>query len=337
MGTQGFAGAWTRETVGSLVDRLEAAGIRHYDTALLYPVTNSGAAERLLGSIRQPEFVIDTKILFRPEALRRENMEESIRKSLENLGVPKVTTLYAHAPDQATPIAEQAANFDYFHRAGYFEQLGLCNYSPAQLSEWIEVAQAHGYILPRIYQGQYNIFCRDYETTLFPLLRQHQIRFVANSPLAGGFATGKLTFAQTAAQLQGTRFEPADGNMIGFLFRMWYDKPAFHEAVRQLQAAVEEEEEKKEEEKKEEEKKEEKDSATSRLAQTALRWLLFHSGLQSTDAVAIGPSSVTQLDEYLTARKAGPLSAKLARRIDELYAPLREEAAPLVQVGWWSQ
>ncbi|RAL10319.1 Aldo/keto reductase [Aspergillus homomorphus CBS 101889] len=251
MSTQGFVGAWTRENVASLVEKLEAAGIRHYDTALIYPVTNFEAAERLLGGIRKREFVIDTTNLFRPEALRRVNMEESICKSLETLGVtkntvsdinnlllsPRVTTLHAHAPDKATPIAKQAANFDHFHWAGYFEQLGLCNYSAAQLSEWIGGGDG----------AMYNIFRRDYETTPFPLLRQHNIRFVANPTLAGGFATGKLTFAQTAEQLQGTRFEGS--------------------------------------------------SRPTGLAQTALRWLLFHPGPQSTDAVAIGPSSVTQLDE----------------------------------------
>ncbi|KAJ6115226.1 Aldo/keto reductase [Penicillium sp. IBT 16267x] len=314
MGTQGFAGAWTANNVPELVARLDAAGIKHYDTAQLYPITDSGASERLLGSIKRPDFVIDTKVLFQPEALCKKNMNESIRKSLENLGVTKVNTLYAHAPDKLTPIADQAANFDELYRAGFFDNLGLCNYSTAQLIEWIDIATEKHYIRPTIYQGQYNVFCRHYEKELFPVLHKYGIKFVANSPLAGGFATGKLTFAKDAEQLKGTRFEQSEGNMMGYLYRMWYDKPVFHDAVRQFVATV--------------------DGLS--LAQVSMRWLLFHSNLKSTDKVAIGPTKISQLEDYLAARDAGPLSKDLAASIDQLYEPMSEEAAPLVEIGWWS-
>ncbi|KAJ5618245.1 Aldo/keto reductase [Penicillium herquei] len=321
IGCLGWGHNWNAENIQSFLDRLEAAGIKHFDTARFYPPTNSGASEKLLGSVRRPDFVVDTKILFRPEALRRDLMEESLLQSLESLGVKKVKTLYAHAPDKATEIADQAANFNHFYQAGYFEQLGLCNYSPEQLVEYINIAQDKGYVLPTIYQGQYNLFCRQYETDLFPLLRKHGIPFVANSPLAGGFATGKVSGAQDAEKLKGTRFEQSETNMLGFLYRMWYDKPAFHTAIGELRSAVAESQ---------------GQATTSALAQTAIRWLLFHSGLQETDQVAIGPNSLDQLNDYLEAREAGPLSEELAKKIDGLYEPLREEAAPMVQIGWWS-
>ncbi|PYI03139.1 Aldo/keto reductase [Aspergillus sclerotiicarbonarius CBS 121057] len=275
MGAQGFADAWTMDNVSARMDRLDAAGIGHYDTALLYPVTDSGASERPLGKIWKPEFVIDTKILFRPGALSREHMEESI------------------------------------HRRTCYDQ-------KSHLLEWIEIAIAQGYIVPTVYQGQYNIFCRQYEAELFPLLCKHGVKFVANSPLAGGFATGKLTFAKDAEQPRGTRFEQSEGNLMGYLFRMWYDKPVFHNAVRELAAGVERHE------------------GVSSVAQAAVRWLLFHSRLQSTDMVAIGPSTLSQLEEYLAARQAGPLPEELARQIDGLCDPLREEAASFVELGWWS-
>ncbi|KAE8156022.1 Aldo/keto reductase [Aspergillus tamarii] len=317
MGTQGFASSWTENTVSELVACLDETGIKHYDSAQLYPTGNPGAAEKLLGRIRRPDFVIDTKVLYRPEALRKEHMEESIRQSLESLGVKQVNTLYAHAPDKATPIAEQAANFDHFYKSGLFTSLGLCNYSPSQLSEWLEIAAEHDYIRPTVYQGQYNLFCRHYEKELFPLLHKHNIKFVANSPLAGGFLTGKLTFANGTEELNGTRFEQAEGNILGYLYRMWYDKAVFHDAVRELATLVDQ-------------------AAVGNLSQVALRWLLFHSGLRSSDHVAVGPSNIAQLKEYLKARRAGPLPEELASQIDQLYEPLREEAAPMVEIGWWS-
>ncbi|KAJ6150680.1 Aldo/keto reductase [Penicillium chermesinum] len=318
MGTQGFGGAWTESNVSELIARLESANLKRYDTASLYPLTNPGGSERLLGSIRKPDFVIDTKILYRPEALRKEKMEESLRGSLKNLGVEKVNILYAHAPDKVVPIAEQAANFDSLYRAGLFTELGLCNYSTAQVKEYIDLATEKGYVRPTVYQGQYNIFCRQYEKELFPFLKAHGIKFVANSPLAGGFATGKLTLAQGAEQLVGTRFEQSESNVMGGLYRMWYDKPVFHDAVRKLSAAVAE-------------------TDVPSLAQASLRWLLFHAGLASTDAVAIGPTKIAQLEGYLEARETGPLPAELVAQIEQVYdETMRAEAAPLVEVGWWS-
>ncbi|KAJ5703208.1 Aldo/keto reductase [Penicillium malachiteum] len=248
-------------------------------------------------------------------------MEASLRQSLESLGLTKIKTLYAHAPDKTTSIADQAANFNHFYEAGYFEQLGLCNYSPEQLFEFIEIAKAKGYVLPTVYQGQYNLFCRQYETDLFPLLRENGIPFVANSPLAGGFVTGKISGDQDAEKLKGTRFEQSETNLLGFLYSYWYDKPVFQAAMQELTAGVTQYEGK---------------ATSSTLAQVAMRWLLFHSSLQSTDQVAIGPNSVQQLNDYLDAREAGPLPQELASIIDNLYEPLREDAAPLVQLGWWS-
>ena len=91
MGTQGFAGAWKENNISELVTKLNAADIKHYDTAALYPMDNIGGSERLIGKVRQADFVIDTKILLRPEALQKDNMEASVRSSLDNLGVEKVS------------------------------------------------------------------------------------------------------------------------------------------------------------------------------------------------------------------------------------------------------
>ncbi|KAJ5288894.1 Aldo/keto reductase [Penicillium angulare] len=317
MGTQGFAGAWNDENIAELIEHLEAANIKHYDTARLYPITDSGASERLLGRVRKPDFIIDTKILYKPEGLLRENMRDSFNKSIEALGVTSVNTLYAHAPDKATPITQQAANFDELYREGSFKHMGLCNYSPKEIIEWIEIAMEKGYVQPTIYQGQYSIFCRHYEKELFPLLRKHGITFVANSPLAGGFATGKLTLAENDEKLKGTRFEQVEGNLMGYLYRMWFDKPLFHHAVRELIAIGER-------------------FGISSLSQIAMRWLLFHSGLKSTDSVAIGPTSTAQLKYYLAARDAGSLPDEMAVEINNLYGPLRDEATGMVEFGWWS-
>lgn len=52
MGAQGFSVAWAANNVSEPVARLDAAGIRNYDITQLYPITDSGVADQLLGSMK---------------------------------------------------------------------------------------------------------------------------------------------------------------------------------------------------------------------------------------------------------------------------------------------
>ncbi|KAJ5787631.1 hypothetical protein N7457_002621 [Penicillium paradoxum] len=315
-GAQGFGVAWTESNVDSLMNSLKQAGISQFDTAALYPATNPGASEDLLGKAKPRNAIIGTKVLFiGDESLSRENMGNSIRASLDRLKVTKIHTLYSHAPDRKTPISLQAANFDHYYRLGYFERLGLSNYSPSAIRTWMEVAEEKNFIRPSVYQGQYNVFCRGYEVELFPVLREFGIAFEATSPLAGGFLTGKLSYSPSPQQLQGTRFEVGEGNMLGAVYRMWYDLPAYHEAMRALDKVG-------------------KDLGTTG-AQCALRWLLFHCKLKDPDRIVIGPSTLTQLQDYVDARQAGPLPGNAAAKIDSLWPSLKEDSATIIEKGWW--
>ncbi|KAJ5963978.1 uncharacterized protein N7479_003854 [Penicillium vulpinum] len=316
-GAQGFGVAWTADNVDHLMNSLTKTGINEFDTAALYPATNPGASEKLLGEKRPKDAVIHTKVLFSvDDSLSFRNIGTSIMASLERLQVKKIHTLYAHAPDRKTPIPLQAAHFDHYYREGYFERLGLSNYSPSEIRAWMEIAVQENLIMPSVYQGQYNVFCRGYEDQLFPLLREVGIHFEATSPLAGGFLTGKLSYFPSPEQLEGTRFEVGEGNMLGAVYRMWYDQPVYHQAMRSL------------------------DNISKRLgttgAQCALRWLLFHSHLKDPDRVVIGPSSLKQLQDYVDARKAGPLPAYAAGEISALWPSLKEVAATIIEKGWWS-
>ena len=93
------------------------------------------------------------------------------------------------------------------------------------VEEWLSVAEKEGFVKPSVYQGQYNLLCRGYETTLLPVLRKHNIHFTGFSPLAGGFLLGNFT----ADGVQGgSRFERESP------FMRWYNKPSMHEAIKRL-------------------------------------------------------------------------------------------------------
>lgn len=202
---------------------------------------------------------------------------------------------------------------DAEYRKGCFSHLGVCNFSTKMLEEWLQIADEKGWVKPTIYQGQYNMLCRTYESTLFPLLHKHNISFVAYSPLAGGFLTGKLTFSKGEEDLKGTRFEVADTNFAGTRYRSFYDKPVMHTALRKVAPACE--------------------AHGISLADAAVRWLLYHSFLKSDrgDAAIIGPNNFQQLGRYVAAKSAGSLPEDLAKDLDGLWEDVKEDAKSIIE------
>ena len=51
----------------------------------------------------------------------------------------------------------------------------------------LKICKENNYVLPTVYQGNYNAITRKNEDELFPLLKKEKISFYAYSPVAGGF------------------------------------------------------------------------------------------------------------------------------------------------------
>ena len=47
------------------------------------------------------------------------------------------------------------------------------------IEHWMRICDVNGYVKPTYYQGQYNLYHRHIETTLFPVLRKYNMRFTA--------------------------------------------------------------------------------------------------------------------------------------------------------------
>ncbi|KAF2734807.1 aldehyde reductase [Polyplosphaeria fusca] len=312
------AGGWGspnfgRDVVEEFAAVLKELGIREIDTAARYGL---GASEKVIGEtqLHEKNFVIDSKVLMFGDGsgtMTTDAVEKSATQTLESLGMEKVNILYCHAPDRTTPIAEQAAAMDAQYKAGRFAKLGVSNFPPDMLKQWLDIAEEKDYVKPSVFQGQYNLLCRESEQSLFPLLREHKIAFVGYSPLAGGVLTGKLTFSTTPEDLKGTRFEVKENNFGGAIYRSWYDKPEIHDAVRTLADLCKQH-----------------DVATS---DAAVRWLLHHSALNggnlldsaNGDAIIIGPRTMEQLKGYADAIGQGPLPEELVKGLDQLWEGVR--------------
>ena len=115
----------------------------------------------------------------RPEIIRA-----SVEASLKRLGTDHIDLYYQHRLDPRIPIEEVAGVMADLIREGKITHLGL--------SEATEntIRRAHAVCPVTAIQNRYSMMARWYEN-LFPVLEELHIGYVAFSPLANGFLSGK--------------------------------------------------------------------------------------------------------------------------------------------------
>ncbi|KJK79326.1 hypothetical protein H634G_04917 [Metarhizium anisopliae BRIP 53293] len=230
----------------------------------------------------------------------KDNVLAQAKDCLNKLGVEQVDVLYLQAPDARVPFEETLAAIDGLYKEGVFKRFGISNHTGEQIEQVVQICQSKGFVVPSVFQGSYNAIARLPETQLLPVLRKHNIAFVAYSPIAGGF------FAKTSQQfrdqsLQG-RWNKA--GLFGKLYQFQYNKPAALEALDKWHEIA-------------------KAEGISGV-EMAYRWLAHNSALDASkgDGMIIGASNVEQWKSNLAAIKKGPLSAAVAAKIGALWAPL---------------
>ncbi len=175
------------EDVKKSLGILKSGGVNLIDTAQAY-----GESEALLGQVEAGKlgFQISTKdsaaIQGRYNAA---SMEENAVQSLARLRVPEIDIFFLHMPDLKTPLSEYIPTLDRLHKKGVFRRFGISNFSPGHVEQLHAYCKENNFVLPTVYQGNYNILSRRQEHTLFPVLRKLGISFQAYSTLAGGFLT----------------------------------------------------------------------------------------------------------------------------------------------------
>ncbi|KAK3933934.1 NADP-dependent oxidoreductase domain-containing protein [Diplogelasinospora grovesii] len=305
----------TPAKVSELLEALHRLNVRELDSAASYPVGNPGNTEVLLGQAGAVEegFVIDSKVAAHIPAptLDDKAIGASIDRTLTLLNTPKIRTLYVHAPDPKTPLEITAAAFHRQHLAGKFERLGLCNYKPTDVDRYFRICEERGYVKPAVYQGQYNALFRSAEKELIPLLRRNGCAFYAYSPLAGGFLTGKVTFAASGNGNDGKNEKELDrtrwrGETTFAAYSRTYDTPAMHDAIRKLKAVCDATEQ------------------PMSLQEVALRWLVHHSALRQGDGIILGAKRIEQLEGNVAGARKGPLEGDVLQAVEGLWATVRK-------------
>lgn len=299
IGTAGFPGA---EKLQPALDATKAAGIKEIDTAEMY-----GNNEIDLGSVgAADQFIISTKNPggWQPGALK--DITPRFNASLDKLKTKSVDILYVHGPDRNLPLDEWVPQVDALHKEGKFKRFGVSNFTPEETRALHDYAKSKGYVLPTVYQGNYNAVSRLIDDTLFPVLRELGIAFYAYSPVAGGFLT-----KTRAAFDQGTvdgRFRRDHEAPVAKMYQDFYYKPKLLEGLGKWEELAEQE-------------------GVPR-AELAYRWVYYHSALRQDkgDVVIVGASKPEQITQTAEGIRRGPLKPEVVKGIEEVWELVKGEA-----------
>ncbi|MDA0634229.1 aldo/keto reductase [Nonomuraea sp. MCN248] len=196
------------------IRRAYELGVTFFDTAELY---GQGENERIVGAALAPvrdEVVIATKFGFdftgtRPGGVdsRPEHIREVADNSLRHLGVDVIDVLYQHRVDPGVPIEDVAGAVKDLIDAGKVRFFGLSEAGAGT------IRRAHAVQPVSVLQTEYSLFEREVET-LFPVLRELGIGFVAYSPLGRGFLTGQAKpgaeYDESDMRSWDARFQPGN-------------------------------------------------------------------------------------------------------------------------------
>ncbi|KAL6837914.1 NADP-dependent oxidoreductase domain-containing protein [Trichoderma camerunense] len=291
-----------------LLDIFQSHGYNEIDTSRYY---GSRTSEEYLGKLKWQDrgLIIDTKIY--PTVVlptdkdkwthRPEHLRECLKQSLKALQADKIDMWYLHGPDRSTPYVDTLRAVNELHKEGLFDRFGISNYMSWEVAQICEICDANSWIRPVAYQGIYNMLHRTVEAELFPCLRRYNMGFYAYNPLAGGFLTGNME--KNTSVEKGSRFDPEQAQGKGYRARYWND--AYFDAVEIIKLAA--------------------DKHSLRVAEVALRWMTNHSKLGSDypDAVLIGASSATHIEQNILDLEKGPLPEDVITALNKAWELVR--------------
>jgi aryl-alcohol dehydrogenase-like predicted oxidoreductase len=119
------------------------------------------------------------------QGLGPERIARQLQSSLERLSVDRVDLYLAHDFDPAVPLAETFGAFRAAQASSLIDAYGVSNFDARQLTAALAAGS------PRAIQNSYSLLAREDERELLPLCAERGVAFLAFSPLAGGWLTGK--------------------------------------------------------------------------------------------------------------------------------------------------
>jgi len=294
------------QVASSMLQRFLSSGGVQVDTARIY---SGGDTEDILGrvlqqpQIRDHSYVLGTKAHpSQPGGLSKAGIRGQLENSLKALKVDKVDVLYLHQPDPEHDLAESLECVQELISEGAVAKYGMSNYSALEVDRCCNLCKERGWTTPNFFQALYNPLNRWTEEELLPVLRKHNVAFIAYNPLAAGLLSGKHSVEGTV--LAG-RFKDNPNYLPRF-----YTEPNFM-AVERIRAACAEH--------------------SLGMVPATYAWLLRHSALDAScgDGVLLGASSEDQLAENLTSCLSPPsLPPAVVTAFDKAWETCKDGAFP---------
>ena len=223
------------EGVEQLNLAFDTYGINFLDTAEMYPVptkpetqgrTDETVSQFLKGRKRD-DVILATKVAGRSDRItwlrddksgaivNKQQIKESVDKSLQRLGTDYIDLLQIHWPDRYTgglfgqpdfspskydidagyvSFEEQLSTLNDIVKEGKVRYIGVSNETPFGICSMCEMAKHSPELYPKIVsiQNSYSLLVRkDFEAGLAEACFHHNVGLLPYSPLAGGILTGK--------------------------------------------------------------------------------------------------------------------------------------------------
>ncbi len=273
LGVMTFGWKTEQEEATRMVDRFLDQGGNFIDTANVY---SRGKSETMTGNAlkeggKRDKVFLATKAHGKmddndPNAQgnTRFHLMRACEDSLRRLQTDHIDLYQIHRPQPSVPIDETLRALDDLIRQGKVRYIGTSTYAAYQVVESLWASKELGLNRFVCEQPPYHILDRRIERELLPVARAYGLGIIPWSPLAGGKLTGKYRRGEAAPP--NSREDPAK-----FSEGTW-------KALEGLEALC-------------------KDKGCTMTA-FANAWCASQSGVTSP---IIGPNSVAQLDENLTA------------------------------------
>ncbi|MBQ6759668.1 MAG: aldo/keto reductase [Selenomonadaceae bacterium] len=201
MGCMGFSHGYgacptEAESIRLMRSAYEDYGCTFFDTAEVYAAYDN---EILVGKALKPirdKIVLCTK--FMPEVFlpgqeipegktSRRGLRNAVENSLKRLQTDYIDLYYEHRVPPNRDVAEVATWMGELIKEGKILAWGVSEATPEQIK------RAHAVTPLTAVQSEYSIMERKQELEVIPLCKTLGIGFVAYSPMAGGFLSGKYT------------------------------------------------------------------------------------------------------------------------------------------------
>ncbi|GGN98475.1 aldo/keto reductase family protein [Saccharibacillus kuerlensis] len=285
---------------------IEAAfenGINFFDTANAY---NRGEGEKAMGAAlskyERSSYVLSTKVFFpmgegpNDYGLSRKHIMEQCEASLKRLGTDYIDVYFCHRYDSSTPVEETLRALDDLTAQGKILYAGVSEWSAAQITDAVQIADRRNLRPLASNQPIYNLFERYIEEEVLQASEKGGLGQVVFSPLAQGILTGKYKPGQKPAE--GTR--GAD-NSVNQVINS-YMRDDVLTVTQELNGLA--------------------DSLGLKLSQLSLAWVLRQKGVSSA---IIGASRPQQVSENAAASGI-ELSEETLTEIERIMEPVKDFA-----------